>query len=330
MYETLLLKQSEIKELSNMKEIIGYVETAYSVHAQRKVQMPAKKYLFFKKYEGDLRVMPCFIRGLDQAGVKNVNVHPNNSAKYNLPTVMGLIELVDPETGFPIAVMDGTWITNMRTGAAGGVATKYLAREDSEILGLVGAGMQALTQFMAIKEVMNIKEVKVSCRTCTHRETFAKMITEKYGVNARAVDTIKEAVVGSDVISTTTPSRVPIIKRKWVEDGTHINAMGADAPGKQELESHLMEKAKIFIDCWDQASHSGEINIPVHEGIIRRNDIHARIGDVVNGAKTGRESDKEITVFDSTGLAVQDVVTAWNIREKALKMGVGQKIDFLE
>jgi len=330
MYETLLLKQSEIKELSNMKEIIGYVETAYSVHAQRKVQMPAKKYLFFKKYEGDLRVMPCFIRGLDQAGVKNVNVHPNNSTKYNLPTVMGLIELVDPETGFPIAVMDGTWITNMRTGAAGGVATKYLAREDSEILGLVGAGMQALTQLIAIKEVMNIKEVKVSCRTCTHRENFAKMIAEKYGVNARAVDTIKEAVVGSDVISTTTPSRVPIIKRKWVEDGTHINAMGADAPGKQELESHLMEKAKIFIDCWDQASHSGEINIPVHEGIIRRNDIHARIGDVVNGAKTGRESDKEITVFDSTGLAVQDVVTAWNIREKALKMGVGQKINFLE
>jgi len=330
MYETLLLKQSEIKELSNMKEIIGYVEKAYSVHAQRKVQMPAKKYLFFKKYEGDLRVMPCFIRGLDQAGVKNVNVHPNNSAKYNLPTVMGLIELVDPETGFPIAVMDGTWITNMRTGAAGGVATKYLARKDSEILGLVGAGMQALTQFMAIKEVMDIKEVKVSCRTCTHREKFAKMINEKYGVNARAVDTIKEAVTGSDVISTTTPSRIPIIKRKWVEDGTHINAMGADAPGKQELESHLIEKAKIIIDCWDQASHSGEINIPVQEGIIRRNDIHARIGDVVNGTILGRESDTEITVFDSTGLAVQDVVTAWNIREKALKMGVGQKINFLE
>lgn len=330
MYETLLLKQSEIKELSNMKEIIGYVETAYSVHAQRKVQMPAKKYLFFKKYEGDLRVMPCFIRGLDQAGVKNVNVHPNNSAKYNLPTVMGLIELVDPETGFPIAVMDGTWITNMRTGAAGGVATKYLARKDSEILGLVGAGMQALTQFMAIKEVMDIKEVKVSCRTCTHREKFAKMINEKFGVNAIAVDTIKEAVIGSDVISTTTPSRVPIIKRKWVEDGTHINAMGADAPGKQELESHLIEKAKIIIDCWDQASHSGEINIPVHEGIIRRNDIHARIGDVVNGTMPGRESDTEITVFDSTGLAVQDVVTAWNIREKAIKMGVGQKINFLE
>jgi alanine dehydrogenase len=330
MYETLLLKQSEIKELSNMKEIIGYVETAYSVHAQRKVQMPAKKYLFFKKYDGDLRVMPCFIRGLDQAGVKNVNVHPNNIRKYNLPTVMGLIELIDPKTGFPVAVMDGTWITNMRTGAAGGVATKYLAREDSEILGLVGAGVQALTQLLAIKEVMDIKEVKVSCRTCTHRESFAQMITENYGVNATAVDTIKEAVVGSDVISTTTPSRTPIVRRKWVADGTHINAMGADAPGKQELESHLLEKAKIFIDCWDQASHSGEINIPVHEELIRRSDISATIGQVVTGDKPGRESDKEITVFDSTGLAVQDVVTAWNIHQKALEMGIGQKINFLE
>ncbi len=330
MFETLLLKESEIKELSSMKEIIGYVETAYSFHANRKVQMPAKKYLFFKKYDGDLRIMPCFIRGLDQAGVKNVNVHPNNLRKYNLPTVMGLIELVDPKTGFPVAVMDGTWITNMRTGAAGGVATKYLARDDSEILGLVGAGMQAFTQLMAIKEVMDIKEVKVSCRTCTHRGNFAKMITDNYGINATAVDTIKEAIIGSDVISTTTPSRVPVIKRNWVADGTHINAMGADAPGKQELESHLIEKSKIIIDCWDQASHSGEINIPVHEGIIRRSDIHAKIGDIVNGDKPGRESDEEITIFDSTGLAVQDIVTAWNIRQKALERGLGQKINFLE
>lgn len=329
MYETLLLKQSEIQELSSMKEIIGYVETAYSVHANRKVQMPAKKYLFFNKYEGDLRVMPCFIRGLDQAGVKNVNVHPNNM-KHKLPTVMGLIELVDPETGYPIAVMDGTWITNMRTGAAGGVATKYLARKDSETLGLVGAGMQALTQLMAIKEVMEIKEVLVSCRTCAHRKSFAKMIIDNFNIPARAVDTIKEAVENSDVISTTTPSRVPVIKRRWVKDGTHINAMGADAPGKQELESHLIEKAKIIIDCWDQASHSGEINIPVHEGIIRRSDVHARIGDIVNGDKPGRESDEEITVFDSTGLAVQDIVTAWNIHKKALEKGVGQKINFLE
>lgn len=330
MYQTLLLKQSDIKELVKMKEVIANVETAYAVHAMRKVQMPAKKYLFFKKFNGDLRVMPCFIRGLDQAGVKCVNVHPQNQDKYSLPTVMGLIELIDPKNGFPVALMDGTWITNMRTGAAGGVATKYLAREDSETLGLVGAGVQAFTQLLSIKEVMDINEVKISCRTCTTREKFAEMVTDNYGIDAKAVDSIKEAVIGSDVISTTTPSREPVVRRKWVADGTHINAMGADAPGKQELESHLIEKAKIIIDCWDQASHSGEINIPVHEGIIRRNDIHSTIGEIITGKKPGRESDKEITVFDSTGLAVQDVVTAWNIYEKAQTLNIGQYINFLD
>jgi alanine dehydrogenase len=330
MTETILLNQSQIKELTNMKEIIENVETAYSVHAERKVQMPAKKYLFYKKFRGDLRIMPCFIRGMNESGVKNVNVHPDNPRKYNLPTVMAMIELVDPQTGFPISVMDGTWITNMRTGAAAGVATKYLAREDSEVLGLVGAGVQAATGLEAINEVMDIKEVRVSCRTCQTREKFAEMISEKYGVEAKATDTIKEAVLGADVLLTTTPSREPVVKSKWVSDGTHINAMGADAPGKQELNAHILQKAKIVIDCWAQASHSGEINIPVQEGLIRQNDIHGKIGDVIIGKIPGRTSDEEITVFDSTGLAVQDIVTAWNVYEKALQKGIGQKMNFME
>lgn len=330
MYETILLNQSQISSLINMKEVIESVETAYKVHAERKVQMPAKKYLFYKKFKGDLRIMPCFIRGMDESGVKNVNVHPDNPRKFGLPTVMAMIELVDPQTGFPISVMDGTWITNMRTGAAAGVATKYLAREDSEILGLVGAGVQAATGLEAINEVTDIKEVKVSCRTCETRENFAKMVSEKYGIKAKAVDTIKEAVQGSDVLLTTTPSREPVVKSKWVDNGTHINAMGADAPGKQELDSHILQKAKIFIDCWDQASHSGEINIPVHEGLVRRSDIVGKIGDVIIGSVPGRTDSEEITVFDSTGLAVQDIATAWTVYKKAVKQDIGKKMNFLE
>lgn len=329
MPETILLNQSQVSGLMTMKEVIESVEIAYSVHAERKVQMPAKKYLFYKKFKGDLRIMPCFIRGMDESGVKNVNVHPDNPRKFGLPTVMAMIELVDPQTGFPISVMDGTWITNMRTGAAAGVATKYLAREDSEILGLVGAGVQAATGLEAINEVMDIKEVRVSCRTCKTRELFAQRVSEKYGIDAKAVD-IKEAVQGADVLLTTTPAREPVVKSKWVSHGTHINAMGADAPGKQELNSHILQKAKIVIDCWDQASHSGEINIPVHEGLVRKNDIHGKIGDVIIGAIPGRISDEEITVFDSTGLAVQDIVTAWKVYEKALQKGIGQKMNFLE
>lgn len=330
MHETILLNQSQIKELINMKEIIESVETAYKVHAERKVQMPAKKYLFYKKFKGDLRIMPCFIRGMDESGVKNVNVHPDNPRKFGLPTVMAMIELVDPETGFPISVMDGTWITNMRTGAAAGVATKYLARDNSEILGLVGAGVQAATGLEAINEVMDIKEVRVSCRTCETRENFAKEASAKYGIEVKAVDTIKEAVQGVDILLTTTPAREAVVKSRWVDDGTHINAMGADAPGKQELDSHILQKAKIIIDCWDQARHSGEINMPVHEGLVKRSDIPGKIGDVIIGAVPGRTSDNDITVFDSTGLAVQDIVTAWNVYEKALEKGIGQRINFLE
>ncbi|MGB9936377.1 MAG: alanine dehydrogenase [Methanobacterium sp.] len=330
MHETILLNQSQVSELINMNEIIESVETAYRVHAERKVQMPAKEYLFYKKFKGDLRIMPCFIRGMDESGVKNVNVHPDNPRKHDLPTVMAMIELVDPETGFPISVMDGTWITNMRTGAAAGVATKYLARENSEVVGLVGAGVQAATGLEALNEVMDIKEIRVSCRTCTTRENFAKEAEEKYGFKAKAVETIKEAVQGADVLLTTTPSREPVVKSKWVSPGTHINAMGADAPGKQELNSHILQKAKIVIDCWDQASHSGEINIPVQEGLVRQSDIHGKIGDIIINKIPGRTDDQEITVFDSTGLAVQDIVTAWKVYEKALGSGAGQKINFLE
>jgi alanine dehydrogenase len=300
------------------------------VHAKRKVQMPAKKYLFFKKYNGDLRIMPCFIKNMDEAGVKCVNVHPNNPKENNLPTVMGVIELFDPKTGFPLSVMDGTWITNMRTGAAAGVGTKYLARDDSKTLGIIGAGKQAYTQLMALNEVMDIESAKVFCRTCASRENFAKLSSEKFGLDVKAVETAQEAVKNVDVIVTVTPANKPVLKTEWIGEGTHINAMGADAPGKQELESGMLKKSSVFIDCWEQARHSGEINVPVAEGIFTRDDVKAKIGDVIIGKTAGRVSDEDITIFDSTGLAVQDVVTAWEVYEKAIEMGKGSNINFLD
>lgn len=329
-YETLLLKQSEIKELIEMKEVIECVETAYTVHATRNVQMPAKKYLFFKKYNGDLRIMPAFIKNMDEAGVKCVNVHPENPVKNNLPTVMGLIQLFDPKSGFPLSVMDGTWITNMRTGAAAGVGTKYLARKDAKTLGIIGAGKQAFTQIMALKEVMDIEQAHVFCRTCSSRENFANMARKRFDIDINAVSTAEEAVKNMDVVVTVTPANKPVLKTEWITEGTHINAMGADAPGKQELEVGILQKARIFIDCWEQARHSGEINVPVHEGIITRKSISSKIGDVIIGKTNGRISDEDITVFDSTGLAVQDMVTGWKIYEEALKKGAGTGINFLD
>jgi alanine dehydrogenase len=332
MNNTIILNKSNVEELIEMHEVINSVETAFAEEAKFNVDMPAKKYLFFnqdcEKSPGDLRIMPCSVIG-SVAGVKAVNVHPDNPHKFNLPTVMAVIELIDPDNGYPLAIMDGTSITNMRTGAAAGVATKYLAKEDSESVGFIGSGVQALLSFFALNEIMEINEIKISNRHIDSSERLACMIRDNYGIDARAVETVREAVTGMDVVTTTTPSRTPVLFSKWIDEGTHINAMGADAPGKQELETKLLLRSKIIMDDWEQASHSGEINVPVSDGVLGKGDIHAKIGDVLIGNKLGRTSDKEITIFDSTGLAVQDIATAWKVYEKALKMDVGHKMDLM-
>jgi alanine dehydrogenase len=330
MKKTIILNQSEIKELIQMNNVLDAVETAYMEYAKGNAQMPPKEYLFFEKYNGDLRIMPCYLPEKEEAGVKCVNVHPDNPLQENLPTVMAVIELVDPQTGFPLAIMDGTWITNMRTGAAGGVAAKYLARDNSETVGIVGAGKQAYTQLMALNEVMDIKEAKVYCRTCSSRENFAQRVSEKYGIPVKAVETPREAVENTDVVVTVTPVSDPVIKAEWISPGTHINAMGADAPGKEELETALVLKSSVFIDNWEQASHSGEINVPVSKGLLLEEDLAGTLGNVIIGKMPGRTYDEEITIFDSTGLAVQDITTAWTVYEKAKDLKLGQNINFLE
>jgi len=175
---------------------------------------------------------------------------------------------------------------------------------------------------------MDIKKARVYCRTCSTRTDFAKTASETYGFDVEAVDSAEEAVRNADVIVTTTPSHKPVINADWISPGTHINAMGADAPTKQELETRLLLKSKIIIDSWDQASHSGEINVPVSQKVLKEKDIHAKLGDVIIGNKTGREND-EITVFDSTGLAVQDVVTAGLIYKRAKEQKLGTYFDFI-
>lgn len=332
MKHTLILNRSNVENLIEMNEVISSVEQAFAEEANCKVDMPAKNYLYFnqnsEKSSGDLRIMPCSVIG-SVAGVKAVNVHPDNPSKYNLPTVMAVIELVDPDNGYPLAIMDGTSVTNMRTGAAAGVATKYLARKNSESAGFVGAGVQALLSFLALNEVMDLKEVKITSINHAQSEELASMIRNNYEIDAEAVEETRKAVTGMDIVTTTTPSRTPVILSKWLDDGTHINAMGADAPGKQEIETEALLGAKIVIDDWDQASHSGEINIPLTDGILNKTDIHAKIGDVIIGNRPARLNSKEITIFDSTGLAVQDIATAWKVYEKAVEMDVGHKMDLL-
>jgi alanine dehydrogenase len=305
-----------------MRGTLEAVEEAFRQHGLKRVQMPPKLYLYFKA--GDLRAMPAFLEEQDIAGVKIVNVHPENP-KRGLPTVMALMILNSPETGAPIAAMDGTYLTDMRTGAGGGIAVKYLARKDSRIIGLVGAGNQARTQLLAIREVMDIEDVKVTSTRVEHCLAFKKEMEPKISCNIIPKTTIKE-VCDCDILVTTTPVRSPVVKNEWVKEGTHINAIGADAPGKEELDPRILTRAKIVVDDLAQAFHSGEINVPLSKGIISLKDIYCELGEVVVGRKPGRERDEEITIFDSTGLAIQDVAAANLIYLRARDKGIGLEL----
>ena len=326
--KVLLLTEKDIHQLLYMDEVMEAVELAFKEKGLNRVQLPPKQYLFYEKYNGDLRIMPSYLEESNISAVKIVNAHPNNPAKYNLPAVMATIILVDPKSNEPLAIVGGTWITAMRTGAAGGVAAKYLARADSKVIGIVGAGVQARTQLMALKEVLKeIEEVRVTDKIRASREKYAEEMSEKLGLNVGAVSNAKDTVRGADVVVTVTPARKPIVKSWCIGLGTHINAIGADAPGKEELDPELLKRAKIVIDDWEQASHSGEINVPLAERIITKENIWGEIGEIVAGLKPGRISSYEITVFDSTGLAIQDAVTADLAYKKALAKNVGVYMD---
>jgi alanine dehydrogenase len=314
----LVLGRSEVEKLLTMREALRAVELSFKFEAEGEVVMPPKLYLDLPRYHGDFRAMPAYVNGV--AGIKWVSVFPNNP-NHNLPSVMASIVLSDPSTGRALAFMDGTYITSMRTGAAGGVAVQYLARKNSTVIGMVGAGTQARTQLMAIAEVLSkIEEVRVYDVFKEASEKYVKKMQAELGLNLRAVDAIEEATE-ADIVVTTTPSTKPVVMKKHIRPGTHINAIGADAKGKQELDPSILLNAKVIVDDVEQASHSGEINVPLSQGLIKIDGIYGTLGEVVAGFKKGRESDQEITIFDSTGLAIQDIICAQLVYEKAREKG---------
>ncbi|AFD01159.1 L-alanine dehydrogenase [Methanocella conradii HZ254] len=317
-----LINDAEARRLLPMRDAIGAVERAFAEYAEGRTRMPGKIYLDIEGY-GDFRAMPAYVPSVNKAGVKWVNVHPDNPSK-GLPTVMATLLLNDPMTGKLICIINAGGLTDLRTGAAGGVAAKYLARKDSSVIGVIGSGHQAWTQMLAYREVFGsrVKLVKVYSRHMEHADAFAGRVRAELGYDARAYKTAEE-VADADIVATVTPARRPVLIADWVKPGTHINAIGADAPGKQELESALTIKARVFVDSIEQASHSGEINVPWRQGLINEKKLAGTIGEVIIGRVPGRTSDDEITIFDSTGLGIQDVAVGHVVYEKALKENVG-------
>jgi len=277
--------------------------------------MPPKMYVTFPS--GDFRTMPAYIPSLGIGGVKIVNVHPENPA-IGLPTVMALTIILDVGTGKPEAILNATGLTDLRTGAAGAVAAKYLAPGNSVSLGVVGSGRQARAQVEALSREVSIENIRVWSRKEKNARDFCEIFT-RFDCEATSLEKVCE----SRCIVTTTPSRAPLIKSEWIHEGTHINAIGADAPGKQELDPYILKRAAVFVDDPVQAVHSGEINVPIRNGLYSPDEIEGTLGEVVLGKK-GRKDSTQITVFDSTGLAIQDLALA----KVAMKTGTAVNLTF--
>lgn len=324
MNETLILSRSDVERLASMPLALEAVEDAFLAMAEGRASMPSKVYLDVPEHGGDFRAMPAKLEG--SAGVKWVNSHPDNPKRHGLPAVLGLYVLSDPNTALPLAILDGTSLTAKRTGAAAGVASKHLARGDSKRLGLIGAGVQA-EHFLDAHRVL-FPEIEVLVADIDHGR--AEAFAERH--NARATSTREAA--GADIVCIATPSREPVVKSEWVSPGAHINAMGADAPGKQELEVAILKHAAIYVDEFEQAEHSGEINVGLKRGEIRADDIRGTLGEVIAGRISHDRSAHPFSVFDSTGLAVQDLALAQRVVTNAgrhAKAGqLGTRIDILE
>lgn len=323
---TLLLSSAQVAQCLRIDEAIRAVESAFRSYHRKEAQMPPKSYIDLSEHGGDVRSMPARVG--DSVSVKWVCSHPKNPQLHGLPTVIGTLILTDPATGFPQSVMDATLLTAFRTGAAAAVATRTLAREDARSLGIVGAGTQAAYNVAGISHVRDLQRVVLA----DMRPDVAEALVLRIRAHAPGLDvrfgTVAEAAA-QDIVSTITPVHKPIVRREWIEDGAHVNALGADAAGKQELDPEILGDAIIVVDDWEQATHSGEINVPLSMGHIRREHIRGTLGAILEKAIPGRTSRSEITVFDSTGLAIQDAAVARVVYERAKKEGLGTHVDLV-
>jgi alanine dehydrogenase len=325
--ETLLLDSQDVHHNAEMAELIPALEQAFAAYERGDAKMPAKSYIDLPEYSGDFRSMPAYLKTdeWDAAGIKWVNVHTENEAQFDLPTVMGTMIYSEPQNAFPLAIMDGTELTMQRTGAAAAVATDQLAVEDATSLGIVGAGVQAYSQLEAISEVRDIQTVVVSDLDDARVAEFIETFEDRFDVREGSVSDAGHC----DVLSTVTPVRDPIVGPADVGEHTHINGMGADAEGKHEIADEVLLEGKLVIDDYAQCTHSGEINVPFNGGVLGDDDIYGEIGEIVVGDRKGRTTEDGVTVFDSTGLAIQDVAAAHVVFEHAEQRNNGTGFDLL-
>ena len=323
----MVLSKEQIESVITIDDAIEAVEEGFKALNSDKAVIPFPVALQVPDHRGDVHIKPGYIKGYDTYTVKIASGFYDNP-KAGLPPSHGMLLLFDSRTGYPLCFeIDRCYLTDLRTAAAGALAARVLAKKDVGVVGVIGTGTQARMQVAALARVREFDELKVWGRDPVKVEEYAAEMRESIDASIAPSKTAEEAVAGSDVVITATMATAPVVMASWVGSGTHITAMGSDSPEKQELEAALLSRAdKVVVDSLRQCASLGELHHAIDGGAITEKDVHAELGEVLLGLKPGRESDDEITICDLTGTAVQDVVTAQIVYDRALKNGIGSSI----
>lgn len=314
-----------------MKDAIEADKRAFELYSRGKTNVPLRTNIDIPKAGGQSLFMPAYVDEIDSVGVKIISVFPGN-IKKGIPSVPATMVLLDGTTGEVCALINGTYLTQMRTGAAAGAATDILARKDAKIGALFGTGGQAATQLEAMLAVRNLECVRVFDIDPDRASTFASAMQKQlaeYNAEIVAESSADRTVDGADIITTVTTSRKPVFDGRLVKRGAHINGVGSYTPEMQEIDEYIVKKAdRVFVESKDAAlSEAGDLIIPINKGILGKDRITGELGEVILGKIAGRENDEQITIFKTVGIAVQDVVTAAAIYRRAVSAGVGTEIE---
>ena len=323
----LMLTEQEIRELLGYRRAIDLVRRAFVQYSQGEVLLPAVMSFDFRESVGETHVKGAHLKGSPFFSVKVASGFYRNPDQ-GLPVGSGVVLVFDATCGQLRAILfDNGYLTDLRTAAAGAVAADYLALDDVQSVGLVGCGVQAAYQLAALLEVRRPRRVVVYCPTRRHAETYAAAAAETHGLEAVVADTPVQAVEGMDLVITATPSQAAIVQAEWLHPGSHITAIGADMPHKQELDAMVLRRAdKVVVDSLAQASRQGDLHHALEAGVLSVSDVYAELGELVAGAKPGRERPEEITVADLTGVGVLDAAVAGFVTEEALRRGIGRSL----
>lgn len=336
MFKVKVLNQTVLQEVLEMPMVIQAIEDVYTLKEQNQTALFPMVFHEFNPGVADMDIKSGHLKGADIFGLKLVSWYGENKDK-NLPLLIGTTMIFDSTTGVPLAILNADHITGMRTGAAGAIGAKYLARKNARTLLMVGTGHIAQFEIAAtlialesldtviIHDPMSFESAK------NYQHTIEEKLKNNFNISRQvtftAAENLKEAVAKADVIITATPSRKPLIEAQWVQPGTHISCVGADMEGKQEIDEQLFTNAIVVVDDIQQAIHVGETETAYKKGLITEKDIHCEMGAVILNADLGRPSDEAITIFDSTGIALQDLMTSKIALELADQKGLGTIID---